>query len=181
MTCREAIKRALRMLGVLGKGEEPSADDANDGLSALVTLYADLIGNGTLGALTPVIADADYEAGENERVVKGAHTITLPTTVTDDCSSEARPPRNRAVVVIATTTPEHHIYVAEQAVWVQTDTLELDDFAPLSSEGLCARLAASLSVEQGVPLPPLIAAAASQFTLNLSLAAGEARDEPAYY
>jgi hypothetical protein len=182
-TCRDVIKRALRMLGVLARGDEPASDEATDALEALKGLY---LTPGLLGRLTPVVITADYTAGENERIFNadGAVTVTLPTTITDADSSEARTPKNRALVVVTGTNPGSFVYDAELGSWVQIDALTLASTAPFSTdltEPLSARLAVSLSSDYGLTPPPAVAALSGAFTAAVALASGEARDEPAFY
>jgi len=102
-TCRQTITTALRKLGIVGRGRAtPSADEAVNGLAVLQAGYNHLFSEGKFGGWKEVIATGDYTAKEGDRIIKGAYTITMPTTVLDCFSGETRPPLDlSAVMVIA--------------------------------------------------------------------------------
>jgi hypothetical protein len=172
-TIRETVRSALRKVGALTRGAEPSSSQARDGLEAFQSLLLEWVDNGKFGRLTNVIASADYEASEQERVVSGGFTITLPDTVVDDDTGETRPPKDLSLVVVVTAgaAPQVNLYDADRGEWVRLDTLEVADDAPLAgrgSDGLASCLAKRLAEEYGPPLGAQSEAAAAQFMSNLT-------------
>lgn len=174
-TCREVIKRAMRRLNLLAAGREPKASEATDGLTALQGLYQTLVSSGSLGELTAIAIQADYDALEWQRITSTdgvAHTITLPVTITDASTDLGyRMPYDKAVVLVAGATPATYIYEAVLGDWVLVEGLTLDSVAPLSTqlaEGLAARLALSIADEYGRDLPPAVARASITFMATLT-------------
>jgi len=86
VTVRQIVRGALKKLGVLAIGREPTAAEAQDALEALQGLYRELVGLGVFGRLVDVLVKTDtYNAREQERVVcdlQGGVTVTLPETIT---------------------------------------------------------------------------------------------------
>lgn len=173
-TCSSIINRALRKIGRLGAGRDARQADAEDALDALRGLYTAWIASGAFGRLSDVVlADGDYTAGENMRVVRPIGVtaeVTLPDFVPmyadprpydqeypyyqssyANVDGTNRPPRDGAVVVIAdqeTGTIVNWIYDGTVKIWRQIDTLTLTDEAPISvadPEGLAAVLALEVS------------------------------------
>ena len=171
-TCREVITLALKKARQVMPGEEPSADSADDALNTLQSIYDEAVGGGWFGALTDVLTDADYEAGENERVFNTSDAtlnITCPETVTD-CGDE-RAPYDRSLVVIVGATPAAYLYSSPRGSWDPLDSLSLDDFAPLSErsyDGLASLLAVRLGEEYGADIGPATKGAAAVFTSLIS-------------
>jgi hypothetical protein len=197
-TCLSTIKRSLRMLGVLAAGREPTANDAATAQEVLTGLYVELITNGSLGQLNPVLVRGNYTARENDRIVNdgtAAVAITLPATITPVSTGpdtwctpavdETRPPKDRAVVVIAGNPTAAYLYEANVGAWVYVNVLAQTDQAPLSvnmPEGLAARLAISLAAEFGADVPKPVALAASAWMSSLTGRYGEPREAtPAEY
>lgn len=80
-TAHDVIRRALRLIGVTATGEAMGADEAQDALSALNALLAELP-----EGLRPVTLDQAYEAmaGDDMAVVaESAISITLPADPAD--------------------------------------------------------------------------------------------------
>src|SRR4051812_36806898 len=118
--CRDIIASGLRKAGQLTLGEDPEAAELEACRAMLASLYAAWITSGVLGPLADIVADEDYTAGENERVLAGPGVaVTLPSIVTDGVSGAERPPRNRAVVMIARAndTTEYHLYSGVTGGW----------------------------------------------------------------
>lgn len=130
ITVRTIVKGAMKKLGVLPIGREPTSPQAQDALEALQALYRELVGQGVFGRLYDVlVTTATYSAREQERVVcdlVSGVTVTLPETITQSLidsapyrcftydvnapdygrgcwSSEVfpRPPRDGACIVVA--------------------------------------------------------------------------------
>jgi hypothetical protein len=87
VTVRQIVRGALKKLGVLAIGREPTAAQAQDALEVLQGLYRELVGLGVFGRLVDVLVKTDtYSAREQERVVcnnsGGGVTVTLPVEIT---------------------------------------------------------------------------------------------------
>ena len=173
-TCRDVITLALKKARQIMPGETPSADSAADALNTLQSIYDEAVGGGWFGALTDVLTDEDYEAGENERVFNTSDAtlnITCPETVTDDFSGDERAPYDRSLVVIVGATPAAYLYSSPRGSWDPLDSLALDDFAPLSErslDGLASLLAVRLGEEYGAEIGPATKGAAAVFTSMIS-------------
>lgn len=168
-TVREVIHTAMRKARIT---RTPLADEVNDALVGLQSLYDSWVSGGLFGRLDNRIATTEYTAGENQRIlVKDGGSIVLPEVVDDD--GDDRSPRNRAVVVVvnpADQTTETHLYDASAGGWVSIQGLALDDEAPLSNrdmEGLATCLAETLE-EYGTELGPFARRRAAQFKASLS-------------
>lgn len=186
-TCRDIITRALRKIRVYAAGEEPSADDINDGLEELQNLYEQWGSNGMFGRLKDVATAVDYEAGENERIrVTDGATITIPTELTE-LDEEDRPPYDTAfieVVDVDAETVTRHLFDA--GAWVTIGNLALGDEAPLASKGrggLAACLAVAIAEEYGETAGPAVQRQAASFKTGLALKLGSSapRTAPDYY
>ena len=86
-TMRQMETRAARLATIHGGAGMRTlpAEMSADLLEAHKAMYSGFIGNGMFGPITDVLADDDYEAGENERVINGTDgdiEITLPLTIT---------------------------------------------------------------------------------------------------
>lgn len=190
-TCRDIITSAMRKLRQLPSGDSASADEADDGLTALQAMYLSWVGQGLFGRLTDVIKDAAYTAEEWERVRKDAAvTITIPDTITDDATGDERAPYDLALIeVIYPTdgTRQISLYDANLGVWVRLDSLTLDSDAPLSGRGehgLACALATYWADEFGIELVgPATARSATNFRLQLSYKVGVQRrsNQAVYY
>lgn len=155
---------------------------AAGGLEALQGHYDGLILGGTFGALTAVTVSEAYEAGENERVsATVANTpVTLPSTVIDEDTGEARAPKDFACVVV----DGGNSYVFEHASWVRLNDLGLNDEAPLSrrlKNWLTGELAIRLADEYGVPVPAACVADAASGRSTLTHKAPTAREPVEFF
>lgn len=165
-TMRQLITRSLRLLGVVSTGRPvPTAAEAQDALESARAMYADFIARGLFGKITDVLADDDYEAGENERIVNEAEAeieVTLPLEVAETVNGceITRPPQDRAFVIVTGATPQFWLYDADLGDWTDTQVLTLDDYAPLCGRYLAqvsAILAVHCAAEYGEAPSDLIA------------------------
>jgi hypothetical protein len=134
-TCAAVIKTALQHLGVIGPSEDPEAEQAVAGLTALQSLYMQWIEAGTFGAVTDSLTTVAGEGAEGTRVAYDGDygstiDVTLPVTVEDEFESGYRAPRDLALSLIATS--ETNIYDASEGEWIKLNDLVLTDEAPLS-------------------------------------------------
>jgi hypothetical protein len=161
MTVRTLVNRAHRYMKTYGAGETPTDDDADVALEELKLYLRQNISKGVFGPLTEVAIEADYEAGENERVVNvsgSAVTVTLPATLEDEDTGEDRAPQDRSVVIVA--GGDTSIYDANQGEWVTIEDLTLNSVEPFEGFNLGWPLALQLSETfQLQPGPVLIAKA----------------------
>ena len=190
-TCRQVISGALRKCRVIGSGDTPTADEANDALTSLQSLYDGWSNSGVFGRLTDVIATESGTAREYTRVrYTTGMTISLPTEVspTDydygfpedpydygfDDSGQDRPPLNRALIVLVNETTAArsvNLYDANRGAWRDLLALELDDDAPLSeldADGLSAVLALDIADDFGAVISASTQRKAGMFQSILS-------------
>lgn len=185
LTCLQLIKGAMRKLGVLAIGREPTSAQSEDSMEVLSSFYPELVGQGVFGKLyDSYVTDATYTAHENERITCDATvtTVTLPTTITEEwwpsqgpiggisdygwnnSSSNAYPrtPRDNSIIQIArsnTSTALTYIYDAPKTDWVALDSLVLASAAPLSErygEAMKALLAVKLAPHYNIVPNPFL-------------------------
>jgi hypothetical protein len=129
-TCRDIIKKALRRIGVVAAGREPSAAMAEEALGHLIDQYKDWVAKGVFGKFRDVrITAATYTPREQERVIiadENSCAITFPQVVTEEWGDyvggfgghdygfvsygatacvqriETRTPRDQSVILITT-------------------------------------------------------------------------------
>jgi hypothetical protein len=196
-TCRDVIRAALRKLGVVKSGKEPSASQANDGLEELTSLLEWLVVEGKLGRLTDVlISTSPYTAKAGQRIAysgAGDLTYTLPATeeyldhedVPEDGDQEHRKPLELSPIVVesadgATT------YIYDGGQWVDVSSLGLSDEAPLSQRyrrWLVAELAMRLADDYGMTAPPgcVLDATLGRSALSLKLSAASRPASVSYF
>lgn len=174
-TCNDIITRALRKLRVIGAGEDPTSDEAADGLTVLQSMYLGWVDNGVFGRLEPVITSVALTAEENQRIRKDAAvTVTIPTTIEDEDTGEDRAPRDLAIVDVVTAsdgTRQVSVYDALKGSWVRLDGLALTDTAPLATrgeDGLACLLAVLLADEFGGNVGPITAKLGANFLAQLA-------------
>lgn len=177
MNCLDIITRAMRRIGVLAAGQLPTDDETEDALEALKAIFLRAVSEGALGELSDVLAETgDFEAEEFTRVFRyDAETtsITLPEIVTDDCTGEARAPRDKAVIAIAdqfTASTVTYIYDGDEKQWLPVETMTATSKAPLASRdvtGIAAYLAVELADEYGQPLGEATVMAAQRWHSNI--------------
>lgn len=172
-TNRDIVRRALRKLGALASGSNPSDAEATDALEILQSQYLNLAQIGALGRIYDVIATADGDAMENTRVrADEGVTVTLPLTYGSQTSLPsqypldweltgyccygdwgARAPRNQAVV--ADALGNYWMYKADLGKWVNLSGVTLNSEFPFSeglANGFAAWLAISLADEYGAQI-----------------------------
>lgn len=157
-TCLRIGTGAMRKLGVLAIGREPTAAQGEEFMITLQAMYNELIGQGVFGKLYgTLVTDATYEAHEYERVTINSTvtTVTIPTTITTEWDSgpfdgprdygwsmfsptSPRPPIDNAVIQVARSNltdaePQTYIYDAPRGKWVLIEGLTLASIAPLSN------------------------------------------------
>jgi len=164
----DIIKGAMKKIHVLASGAEPTAAEAADGMAALQSLIVEMIGQGSLGRLTDVLATSNYTAKENERVrASYGVTVTIPSTITQDLEpcggsydygfrympvvdTPNRAPRDRSCIVVVqdnndgTFTTTYRVYCASKGLWVTINGLGQQDdfpFADYLEDGFKAMLA----------------------------------------
>lgn len=177
MTCRDVVARALRMSGVIPRGEEPEAAELRDGLIVLQSIYSTWLAGGMFGRLKDVYSEDDYDAGEGERITVDDATITIPTTF-DDADGGSRAPREYATIVVVTSTGETQ-YLFSGGQWVDLGNLEAGDNAPLANlgaNGLAACLAVAYADEFGAQVGPGTVLQARNFKTALSYKFGYERE-----
>lgn len=171
-TCRDIIKRAYQMTGVVALGDDPSAEEAQYGLEALQAMYDGWVENGMFGRLTDIYKTANYEAKEGERVITPSSTITLPATV--DSSDGERAPRELSCIVKIVGGVQTS-YVYHKGQWITLGGLTLASDAPFADRGafgLSAALAMMITETFGATLTASTANAARQFLGGLSYKLG---------
>lgn len=199
-TALTIVRRALRLMGVLGPGAQPTGVDQADCLERLQSVILGLPGLTLNGRWSEVASAAAYTAKESERImVTGAWTITLPLTVTPD-GGDTRPPLDlaRVLVVGADATIDYSgdedggaglwLYSASKGAWGRADGLTISSELPFGAEddeGLSAKLAMSLVDEYGASLGPVTVQAAEAFTRSvrarLKRSAPVDYDRPGFY
>lgn len=170
---------ALRKLGVLGRGNAPTAEDGRDILSAAQSFYDELV---SAAKLTPVVATANASAEENTRVLAGSYTITFPTTIAD---GETRTPYDLSIVSVVTAgqDPDTRIYDATRGEWVSLVSLTLTGDAPLANRGkdaLACCWAKKLAEIEAVDVSAEIQLGAARF-LHAFRSARNRTEGPDYY
>lgn len=171
-TCREIVTRALHMIAVVPRGEDPEAAELADGMAVLQSLYDGWLIAGMFGRLIDVYESGDYEAGEGQRIYLSSGTVTLPTEV------DERKPRD-LVAVEFFDTDGRKAYVWDRTAWVQITDLEAADTAPLSergANGLAACVAVAFAEEFGAPVTNAAMMQCRNFKTALSYKLGSERE-----
>lgn len=161
-TCRDVITLALKKIGVLRSGGEPTSADAADAMASLSSLYEEWISQGAFGRVGNIVASQSGTATAYPNVHVNETTtgvvIELPQTVPYDYWYTWRPyrdygwglnvplggddgynvPRDKSVVRITSSendTRATYVYDGTVQRWMRLDTLGLSDEAPLSARG----------------------------------------------
>ncbi len=172
-TCRDIVTRALVMARVVARGDDPDAQELEDGLTVLQGLYDSWLVGGMFGRLTDVYEPGDYEAGEGERVHIDSGTLTLPTTIDD-----VRKPRD-LVAIEGFDDTGRKAYIWDRNAWVRITGLLENDDAPLadrSVNGLAACVALNYAHEFGAELREGVVMQARSFKTALSYKLGSERE-----
>jgi hypothetical protein len=153
-TCQAIVRRALRAMGVLQAGQQPTGSDGPDGLERLQGIVLALPGLTQGGFWGEHAASTAYTAKEGQRItVTGSAVITLPLIVTHH--AHTRPPRDLAKVQIigaSVANPGTWLYSATKGAWGRANSLALSDELPFGAEddeGLSALLAVAWADEFG--------------------------------
>lgn len=186
MLVRDHIKRALRLVGVLPSGREPTAAQAADALVAYQSMIMALPAMAMAARWIYQDVTTDVTAEENDFLRVNSETpitIYLPTSTTgrdravDTCGTitvrctctSARAPRDGARVwitdVFGSITPRMYFYRADLAAWVLVTNLMLDSEPPLGSQFdafLPAMLAVVLADEYDQEVKPVTASLAQE-------------------
>ena len=173
-TAQSRVRAALRLMGVLTRGREPSGPDAEDGLERLQNLILALPGLQLNGVWREVAVTAAYTAREGDRcTVTSPGAVTLPTTVTDCETGCTRPPLDLAKVQIIGSVGNAGLwlYSATKGAWGQADSLELKSelpFGPEDDDGIAAILGVNMQDEYSEnPLGDRTIALAQQFARSV--------------
>jgi hypothetical protein len=177
------IKSALRDLGVLPAGREPTAVQAQDALEALEDIVfrfaedfaqpwidQDVTGDVQaeegdrirVNSLTPVTVVLPVDIEPRERIVDCCGSITVIATC-----DHSRAPKDRARVWICdvynSIDPALYVYRADHALWVKGTNMTLTQECPYAdANGFSALLAIKLSASYDVPVPPSVSVSASR-------------------
>lgn len=172
-TCRDVIVRALRMTGVIGRGDEPEADEAQDAMIVLQSLYDQWLIGGMFGRLRDTYETGDYDAQAGQRVFVTDGVVTLPV-ITDEC-----PWRDLAAIEVNDDNGRK-VWLWDRTEWVRIDNLTMDDEAPLAERGmngLAACLAMACAEEYGnVLMGAGVVAQANAFRSALFYKMGSTQD-----
>jgi hypothetical protein len=186
-TCRDIVHLALRKIGVLRAGKNPTAGEAADVLASLQGFYNDYA---TTIGLTDVLVTEDYEAKEFERVFADAAsnvTITIPETIEDADTGDDRQPKDLALIVVAigqAGQEVRYLYDGNAGAWVSLNGLTLASNAPLASrgsDGLACCLAELIADEFGGVVGPVTMRSAARFRSGLTHRFSTAHDAAEYY
>lgn len=162
-TCSDIIARALRMVGIVGKGDEPTATEEDDAMFALLAIYQRLADT-ALSTDTTVYETDDYEPEEGERVYCTG-TVTLPTTIDD---GDTRLPLDLAAIqyLDENTSSAWRTYISDKGAWTRIDNLTEASTAPFADrnqEGLAALLAMEIAEEYGAQVSASVIAKARRW------------------
>lgn len=163
-TVRDVGTLALRKLGVLRSGGEPSAADAEAARQSLESLYSEWITQGTFGRVYNVAITKSGSVTPGHSMHLNVTTdeevsIDLPATVQRDFWSTWRPcrdygwglhvpvggdpglnvPRDKSVVIVTDqfgAGRATYVYDGTVQRWMRTDTITLQDEAALSARGM---------------------------------------------
>lgn len=171
-TVLELIQGAAIELNARPMGAVLNAAESARGLVVLQSMYTEAVDKGVFGRVAEYLADADYEAEEQQRVYSAGFTITLPTTITGDDGVDRRPLDLALIEVVnASTAPQRSAYDAMFGGWVRLDSLTLQSVAPFSERnrhGLECALALRLQGTFQKQAPPSTSAAARSLGQILS-------------
>ncbi len=179
-TARDVIMLAMKQARVLAPGEEPSADEAADGLKLLQGLYDAWWTGGMFGQLYDTVYALSQTAAPFDRAQHaGTVIVTLPTQVDND--NGLMPPYDLSPIELFNTTTlalSRYLFDATRGAWVNINALTLDSEAPLASrgiDGLAACLSMSFAEMFGEQLGPMTARRAGLFKTALSMKLGAER------
>lgn len=157
-TCRDIIEGAAIELNARSLGEALSAAEIDRGLTLLQSMYLEAVDKGVFGRVEDYLATGAYEAKEQERVYSAGYIITIPTSIDDEFTGEARRPQDLTMIQVVNdgSAPEISVYDAHFGDWVRLDSLTLTTVAPFSARnrhGLECALARRLAGTLRKPVP----------------------------
>jgi len=177
-TCRDLGTSALRMIGVYGGNETPSAADAQIALDQLQSMLTGWVHSGMFGRLNDHHAATDYTAKEFDRVVADAAVVvTLPVTVLGS-DGVYRKPRDLTAIEISDDSGRN-TWIWDRDAWVSLSGLAFADDCPIawrSPRGFAACLGVNLTGDFNMPLTPALTRLASQFRTMISMKLGSTQD-----
>ncbi len=185
-TCLDVITLAMRLARVLASGAEPQAEETEDGMVCLQSLYDGWVAAGLFGRLTDSYLTADDTAQEGYRyLLASGVALTEPTIIAAEDSADgiARAPRDLAIYESVNSTEARSVRLYDRTGWVDLLNLTTTDEAPLSGRGkigLASALACSgafiAMFNDTAAMNPDIRRSANQFQAALSYKIGTTRD-----
>lgn len=172
-TCRDIVTRALVMVGVVARGDTPEAEELNDGMTILQSIYDQWLIGGMFGRLNDKFDEGDTDVAAGQRVYVSDGIATLPDFTDTGCRW-----RDLAAIEVFDTNGRR-VYLWDRTDWVRIDALEPTDRAPLSdrgANGLAACVALLYAEEFGAQVGPGAARQAGTFKYALSVKSGSTRD-----
>lgn len=205
---RDVCTLALRKLGVLRAGGVPTSADAETARLSLESLYSEWITQGTFGRVynVAITKSGSVTPGHSMHVnvtTDEEVSIDLPATVQRDFWSTWRPcrdygwglhvpvggdpglnvPRDKSVVIVTDqfgAGRATYVYDGTVQRWMRTDTITLNDEAPLSArgmDGLASLLAMRLTEYFGAELmSPITQQSANRYKVALVTNYGNEED-----
>lgn len=178
-TVRDIVTLAARRGKIVSVGGNPTAKEAEDGLTTLQGLYEHLFTSGAFGKLADVIATEAIQAEPWQRIrIDTGGSVVIPDTV-----DEFPPYDLSSIEVIDTTvdpvTRAMYVYEAGVGDWVRLDGLTLNSDAPLASRsvfGLADLLAVFWNESFGEVPPMNVQRGAQSFSRSLMWKLGS--DQP---
>lgn len=172
-TCRDIVTRSLRMVGIIGQGETPEAEELENGMVVLQSMYDQWFIAGLFGRLKDTREEGDNEAIAGQRIYAPDGVVTLPVFADAEC-----PWRDLSAIEVFDVSGRR-AYVWDRDEWTRIDDLEPGDDAPLSgrgANGLAACLASYYAEEYGAQIGAGAARQAVAFKNALSLKMGSTQD-----
>lgn len=204
---RDVCTLALRKLGVLRAGGTPTSADAETARLSLESWYAEAITQGTFGRVYNVVVATPQTVTPYPNMHVSATTddviVDLPQTVPADYWWTYQPcrdygwgkfvplggdpevivPRDKAIVQVTSSTNNTrltYIFDRTNQRWMRTDTIALEDEAPLSARGIdgLASLLAMRMTEYFGPelLSPITQQSANRYKVALVTNYGNEED-----
>lgn len=162
-TVRDVLTLALKKIGVLRAGGQPTAADAEDARASLESWYAECITQGAFGRVRDINVSrtGSITSSGNQHInvtTDGAVSVEIPATLPSDhwntwmpcrdygwglnvplgADTGANVPRDKSVVMVTDQFgPGRLTYIYDGTIqrWMRTDTIALTDEAPLSARG----------------------------------------------
>lgn len=194
-TCLDIITSAMKLCRVLESGGAPSAEEAEDGMTALQSLYDEWRTGGMFGTLKDVYLAADANAQEGRRYFLTSGTVLTDATndyvsqcgdVYTECDyasgiGRVRQPRDMAFYEVVESDGTQTAKLYDRTAWVDLLGLGLSDIAPLSGRGAnglaaCLATAGGFADLFGAEAGPGTVAVARHFLRNIMSKIGSTQD-----